>query len=166
MTDDPLYHERISSQKTEALFVGLAILFFVPFAWLESAQRFGGWSILCFCLFAFFLFYALNYKTLILQMDRSNLRLRFGLFQWAIPLPNIESCFLDMTSLRRIGGAGIHFTFVDGRYRAMFNFLEYSRVVIRLKINKGPIREIAFSTQHPEEVIRLINEYGKTEPAA
>jgi Ca2+/Na+ antiporter len=166
MTNDPIYFERISSKKTEILFVSLAFLFALPFAWFARIHLFGGWSILFFCLFAFFLFYSLNYRTLIIQMDKSNLRLRFGLFQWTIPLQNIESCFPDPTSLQRIGGAGIHFTFIGRRYRAMFNFLEYSRVVMKLKIKKGPVRDIAFSTLQPEELIRLINKYGKTESAA
>jgi len=63
-----------------------------------------------------------------------------------------------MTLLHRIGGAGIHFTYIDGRCRAMFNYLEYSRVIIQLKIKKGPIRDIPFSTLRPEEGVHLINE--------
>ncbi|HML39578.1 MAG TPA: hypothetical protein PKD23_02740 [Bellilinea sp.] len=47
----------------------------------------------------------------------------------------------------------------------MFNFLEYPRVVIQLTIKKGPVRDIAFSTQRPEDVIRLINEYAKLKAA-
>jgi hypothetical protein len=165
MTNDPIYLERISSKKTESLFISLAIVFIIPFVWFARTHLFGGWSILFFCLFAFFMFYALNYRILTIQIDKSNLRLRFGIFQWTIPLQNIGSCFPDMISLQRIGGAGIHFTFIDKRYRAMFNFLEYPRVVIQLTIKKGPVRDIAFSTQRPEEVIRLINEYGKSEAA-
>jgi hypothetical protein len=48
----------------------------------------------------------------------------------------------------------------------MFNFLEYPRVLIKLKVKKGLVRDIAFSTKLPEEVIRLLNEYGKSKPAA
>ncbi|MBN2386303.1 MAG: hypothetical protein JXB85_04730 [Anaerolineales bacterium] len=165
MTIAPLYLEKTSSKKTEALFVGLTILFLIPFSWFAGIQLLGGWSILFFCLFAFFMFYSLNYRILILQLDRSNLQLRFGIFKWIIPLKNIEACSLDTTSIQRVGGAGIHFTSIAGRYRAMFNFLEFPRVVLNLKIKKGPVRDIAFTTRRPDEVIRLIKVYGKPEPA-
>jgi hypothetical protein len=166
MTNDHSYLENLSSRKAETLFVALTILFFIPFAWLASVHLFGGWSIFFFCLFAFFLFYSLNYRILSVFLDKSNLQLKFGIFKWIVPLQNIEACSLDTISLQRIGGAGIHFTPIDGRYRAMFNFLEYPRVSIKLKIKKGLVRDIAFSTKQPEEVIRLIEEYGKSKPAA
>ena len=70
----------------------------------------------------------------------------------------METCYLDGTSLWRIGGAGIHFSSFERRYRAMFNFLEYPRVVVALKEKRGPVRDIAFSTQHPEEIMSLIQE--------
>jgi len=66
-------------------------------------------SILFFSLFAFFLFYELNYRTLIIRLNKYALQLKFGIFTWIIPLHNIETCFLDTTSLWRIGGEGIHY---------------------------------------------------------
>lgn len=164
MTDGPIYSEKLSSKKTEALFISLTVLFAVPFAVFASRRLFGTWSILFFGLSAFFLFYALNYRVLIIQIDDVNLQLRFGLFHWIIPLSNIDSCTPDTVSLKRIGGAGIHFTPIDGRYRAMFNFLEYPRVVLRLKDKKGLVRDVAFSTRHPEEVTHLIEDSYETVP--
>jgi hypothetical protein len=73
-----------------------------------------------------------------------------------MPLHNIEVCFPDTTSLWRIGGAGIHFTPLHGRYRAMFNFLAHPRLVVALKVKQGWVRDVAFSTRHPDEVLRLI----------
>ena len=46
--------------------------------------------------------------------------------------------------------------FVDGRYRASFNFLEYPRVVTALR-GKRRVRDISFSTRQPDEVLRLIH---------
>ena len=109
MPSNHIYSERVSSNKTEALFVVLALLFFLPFAWFGRAGVFSGWSILFFCLFAFFLFYALNYRTLNIQLSNEALQLKFGIFTWAIPLHNIETSFPDTTSLWRIGGEGIHY---------------------------------------------------------
>ena len=73
-------------------------------------------------------------------------------------MDNIESCKLDnLPALNKYGGAGIHFMFVDGRYRASFNFLEYPRVVVALK-KKGRVQDISFTTRQPEEVLRLIHQ--------
>ena len=156
MIGDRVYFEKVSSNRTESLFIVLTILFLIPFAWSAKMDVFGVWSILFFCLFAFFLFYSLNYRTLLIRLTAEALHLKFGLFAWTIPFRNIEACFPDTTSLWRIGGAGLHFTPLGGRYRAMFNFLEHPRLVIALKVNKGPVQDIAFTTRRPEEVMRLV----------
>lgn len=153
-----VYEERISSRRTEALFILLASLFLLLWTQRRNAGRTGRVSTLFLGLFVFFLCYALNYRTLYIGLTPENVSLRFGLFSWTIPMDNIESCHLDKTSLWRIGGAGIHFSWFDRRYRAMFNFLEYPRVVIALKEKRGPVRDIAFSTQHPQQVMKLIQE--------
>lgn len=160
MVSDPIYVERVSSNRTEALFMALAILFFVLFASLGRNAPSSAWRVVCFVLFAMFVFYAINYRTLIIRLSEDALQLQFGIFKWEIPFENIITCYEDSTSLWRIGGAGIHFTWLGGRYRAMFNFLEYPRVVIMLKKKKGPVRDIAFSTRRPAEVMRLIRSSG------
>jgi hypothetical protein len=48
----------------------------------------------------------------------------------------------------------------------MFNFLEHPRVVIALKQKKGPVRDIAFSTRHLEEVMQLIREWDSRKAPA
>jgi len=150
------YLERVSSHKTEALFVTLTLLFLFLFIWRSKASGFNLLNIIFICLSVFFLFYLVNYRILIIQLNKDALQLKFGIFTWVIQTDNIESCCLDATSIWRIGGAGIHFTSIGGRYRAMFNFLEHPRVVIGLKVKQGLVRDIAFSTQHPDKVIQLI----------
>jgi hypothetical protein len=81
-------------------------------------------------------------------------------------MDNIEGCRQDETPLWRIGGAGLHFSPIQGRYRAMFNFLEYPRVVIALKIRKGLVRDVAFSTQYPDIVIQFVHEAINKEQSA
>ena len=151
-----VYEERISSIRTLLLFVLLALVF----GWLFVLNLFyiehRSWGIAFGCFSLFFLFYALNYRMLVIQGSEDELALKFGLITWHIPLSNIETCFLDETSLWRIGGAGIHFSPMGGRYRAMFNFLEYPRVVISLKEKKGLVRDIAFSTNQPEMIMSYI----------
>ena len=46
MTDKALYRERITSSKTEALFVGLAVLFAALFAWRWASSGPGALAIL------------------------------------------------------------------------------------------------------------------------
>ncbi len=158
MTERALHEERLSSNKTEALFVGLMILFLILFVRRAVNTGLDGWSTVWLGLTAFFLFYALNYRTLQIRLTEHALTLQFGLFRWSIPLDQIEACAADPTSLWRIGGAGIHFTMLAGRYRAMFNFLEHSRLVVSLKVKRGPVRDIAFSTSSPDELLRLIHQ--------
>lgn len=156
MLDNATYTEKVSSRRTQLLFVVLALLFLALGAWRVAATGFNVLAIVLLFLFAIFAFYAVNYQTLIIQLSPELLVLKFGLFKWTTPVENIETCALDDVSLWRIGGAGIHFTPIRGRYRAMFNFLEHARVVVMLKKKKGLVRDIAFSTQHPEKVKQLI----------
>ena len=160
------YSEQVSSNKTETLFLGLTLLFLALAIWRMSAVSVDLLAVIFSALFVFFLFYALNYHTLVIQLTPQVLKLRFGLFTWTTTADNIERCFLDDIPLRRIGGAGIHFSSFQGRYRAMFNFLEYPRVVIMLKNKQGPVRDVAFSTQRPDEVLRFIQEATATKRIA
>jgi len=154
-----IYSEKISSNRTEALFVALTLLFFtLLIKRLLSGSR-GILSALFSILSALFFFYSLNYRTLVIRLTANALKLTFGIFTWTVPLENIAGCHLDeIPTLMRMGGAGIHFMSIRQRYRASFNFLEHPRVVIALKRKVGPVRDISFSTRQPNEVIKLIQE--------
>lgn len=155
---DLIYEEKISSSRTEALFLSLTALFLILLVWRVNTAGWDFLSVLFFILFGLFLFYCFNYLKLILQLTTDSLKLTFGIFHWTVPFENIESCNLDNPpALNKYGGAGIHFMFVDGRYRASFNFLEYPRVVVALR-KKGRVQEISFTTRQPEEVLRLIHQ--------
>jgi hypothetical protein len=156
MNGIPPYEERLSSRGTEALFVVLTILFLGLFGWRTAARGFDGIAAVLLAFAGFFLFYSLNYRTLRIQITPQTIRLSFGLFTWRIPIRDVESIRPDDVSIWRIGGAGIHFTWIRRRYRAMFNFLEHARVVLGLKRKRGPVRDIVFSTRHPDEIIRLV----------
>ncbi len=160
MTDDLVYHERVSSKRTQALFLALTILFFLLSIWRVKA---GGPDVLAAVLFAIgcvFVFYTVNFRTLVIRLTSEYLMLRFGIFRWIVPWENVEDCRLDddIPWVMRMGGAGVHFLFVRKRYRASFNFLEYPRVAIAFKQKVGPVQDISFSTRQPDEVLRLIRE--------
>ena len=159
MNENLLYTERLSSKRTEMLFVALLLLFFMLSIWCVTARGLDIFAAVFLCLCAFFFFYALNYRTLRIRLTTKSLKLTFGIFTWIVPLDNIESCRLDeIPVLMKFGGAGIHFMLVRRRYRACFNFLEYPRVVIAFKRKIGPVRDISFSTRQPDDVLRLIQE--------
>jgi Ca2+/Na+ antiporter len=169
MNDDLLYHERVTSNRTEALFLTLTILFLSLLVWHVSVASLDVLAVVFFCFFVLFLFYSLNYRTLIIHLTSESLKLTFGIFTWTVALDNIEACTLDdIPVFMRMAGAGIHFMIIRRRYRASFNFLEYPRVAIAFKRKEGLVRDISFSTRRPDDVLRLIQEAvsAKTRPTS
>jgi hypothetical protein len=156
-TNTILYNERISSNRTEALFFALMIIFFFLLVWRVNAVNLDWVALVFACFFVIFLFYSLNYRTLLIRLTSVSLKLKFGIFIWTVPVNNVQECSLDeLPAIMKYGGAGIHFMTIRKRYRASFNFLEYPRVVITFKEKVGPVKDISFSTRRPEDVIRLI----------
>jgi len=155
-----VYHEKLTSIKTTALFLILTILFFCLFSWRLLTVGMDWLAILLLVLACFFLFYTINYRTLDIQISFDNLKLKFGVFSWQIPLENIAQFQKDdeIPWLMRNGGAGIHFMSVHGRYRASFNFLEHPRVVISFNIKVGPILDLSFSTSQPDQILTHLDE--------
>jgi hypothetical protein len=167
MTDNLIYEERVSSNRTEALFSGFTILFLMLLIWRVSTGSPDILSAAFFFFFVFFFFYSVNYRTLIIRLTPESLKLKFGIFTWTIPLDNVGECRLDdLPMLMRYGGAGIHFMFIRKRYRASFNFLEHPRVVIALNRKVGIVRDISFSTRRPDDVIQLLQESVSARSAA
>jgi hypothetical protein len=158
MTDTLIYEEKISSSRTEALFIGLAAIFLVLSIRRMSVTGLDALGIVFLLFFVLFVFYCLNFRILIIRIAADSLILKFGIFTWTVPPDDIGEIRPDddIPAMMKYGGAGVHFMFVRGRYRASFNFLEYPRVVIALKRKKGSVQDVSFSTRHPEDVIRLL----------
>jgi Ca2+/Na+ antiporter len=154
----PLYRERLTSPRTLTLFLGLTLLFGLLFAWRVSMTGFDTLGVIWLCCAILFLFYTVNYRTLVITITSQSLKLKFGIFRWTERLDNMASCQLDeLPWLLKYGGAGIHFMTVNQRYRASFNFLEYPRVVIALKRKRGLVSDLSFSTRQPEQVIQSLH---------
>ena len=155
-----IYHEKLTSIKTTMLFVMLTVVSFCLFIWRLLASSMNWLAVLLLSLACFFLLYSINYLILDIQLDINSLKLQFGIFKWQVPLTNIAHFQLDddIPWLMRMGGAGIHFMFVRGRYRASFNFLEHPRVVIAFKNKVGPILDISFSTSQPAQILTHLEE--------
>jgi hypothetical protein len=153
-----LYTERLTSPRTTALFVALTLLCLLLGLWRYGAARLDWLAGLLFVFAAFFLFYVFNYYALCLVLTPQTFTLSFGLLHWSVPLANIQSVQPDngLTPMQRYGGAGIHFMFVGGRYRANFNFLEHGRLVVQLKQPAGRVRDLSFSTRRPVELMQRL----------
>ncbi len=163
MDTRPLYLERINSVRTQVLFLALTLLCGLLGIWRISAAGSGALAVVLLCLAIVFLFYTLNYRTLVIQITPQILKLKFGVFTWTERADNIASCALDQLPwLMQYGGAGIHFMSVRQRYRASFNFLEYPRVVVELKQKKGLVKVLSFSTRQPEQVLRHLQQLEQT----
>jgi hypothetical protein len=159
MPDDFIYEEEVTSNKTEALFLALTVIFLLLLIWRMDVGGLDFLAIIFLCFFSLLFFYSINYRNLIILLTHKYLKLTFGIINWTVPLDNIEACCLDEIPIfMRMGGAGIHFMIIRKRYRASFNFLEYSRVVIGFKRKVGPVRDISFSTRRSDEVLRLVRE--------
>ncbi len=58
--DDLIYDERVTSKRTEVLFLALTILFFMLLIWRVTAGSLDILAAVFFCLFGLFLFYSVN----------------------------------------------------------------------------------------------------------
>lgn len=151
------YEEILSSGRTEFLFAALMLTFALLMNRRAAARGMDLLTGIFLLLTLVFLFYALNYRKLEIQITPQALKLKFGLFHWSEPLANIESAAVDeLPWLLRNGGAGIHFMLVGGSYRASYNFLEHARVVLRLKEKRGLVQDLSFSTRDPQALLRAL----------
>ena len=153
-----VYEEKLSSLRTTALFIVLMLLFLALGIWRWIIAGLDVLTIVFLCLSALFLFYVLNYRVLVTRVTETDLILKFGILSWKLPLEALGACRLDDAPVWiRYGGAGIHFAWVRGQYRAFFNFLEHDRLLIEFKQKRGLVEAIVFSTKHPETIMNLLD---------
>jgi hypothetical protein len=153
----PIYQERLSSNHTALFFLALTALSAGLSFWRVNAAGWDALAVVLILFAGFFLFYVVNYRVLKIQITAEALKLTFGIFTWRVQVDNIAGCQRDeIPWLMRMGGAGIHYMFIRGRYRVSFNFLEYPRVVIALKRKAGLVQDVSFSTRRPGDVLRAI----------
>ena len=154
-----IYEEKVQSSRTTLLFIILAGIFFSLFIWRVLIS---GWKTLPAVLLffgVFFTFYIINYRVLKIRISDREIILRFGLISWRTDLENIGEVVLDDSpKLIRYGGAGVHLAFVSGEYRAFFNFLEYPRLVVRLKNKKSPVQALVFTTRYPQDILQILTD--------
>jgi hypothetical protein len=154
---DQIYQEKVQSLLTSFLFTFLTLVFAALFTWRVTVVGFRAFPIVFLVLALFFFFYILNYQTLKITITEEAVLLKFGLIRWRTRLNNIQICKMDDSpNLIKYGGAGVHFAFVKGEYRAFFNFLEHPRILITFHHKQGPVQGLVFTTRQPEQVMEII----------
>ena len=154
-----IYSEEIRSNKTDLLFVVLALITYALSAWKLSVVGFKfvpGFFLFLGLLFTFYIF---NFRVLKISITEQELHLKFGIIPWKTELLNIQEITLDdAPMIIKYGGAGVHFAFVKGEYRAFYNFLEYPRVLIRFKHKQGLVKALVFTSRQPDQILKIIEE--------
>ncbi len=108
-------------------------------------------------MFLLFLLITGNFSRLKIKITSDGLSVGYGITRKKVPWERIENCHVDESSAIRYGGYGIRFTRVGGKWRTGYNVIGTPRVVISL--NEGFVREIAFSTKNPDEVMEVIKSH-------
>ena len=154
---DQIYHEKITSTGTSLLFLFLAILFFLLCGWRVSAVGWRFFPGLFLFLGVLFTFYVVNYRSLEILVTNEKLILNFGIVPWKTNLDNILMVELDDSpAVIKFGGAGVHFAFVKGMYRAFYNFLEYPRLLVHFKKKQGLAQALVFTTKQPDKMLEIL----------
>ena len=104
----------------------------------------------------FFLGLLLTLRSLSVRMTNDNLTVAYGPISYSVPLENITEVRVDETSALRYGGAGIRLAPVGGKLRLVFSVIGGQRVVLGIRGRR--IGELVFSTERPDEVVKLIRE--------
>lgn len=157
--DQPIYEETIPLWLFTALLGGFAAvcLFLAVYQIVNGpggADSPPPWFFLLIGLF--FLGMALNFRTLRIELSQQAVMVGYGIAKRTIPWEVIERCYRDNVSNLRYGGWGIRIGRVQGKWRLVYNTPGAPRVVLAL--NRGWFPEFVFSTRHPDEVLKIIQE--------
>ena len=163
MQPGALYEEKITSKWMTAILIPVTgiMLFLLGYQVLIGplgTPPAPTWFYLIMALL--FLGVTLNFSKVIIRMTPSSIAVGYGIFKHTILWENIEGCFLDETSAVKYGGSGIRVTKVGGKSRIVYSVVGGPRVVLSLK--EGRYKELAFSTNHPQEVMKLVKEWTHT----
>jgi len=154
------YYEEVRSFKTSLLFLFLSAVFSTFF--IKRVLTLGyreniAFSTVLLFFSIFFGLYVLNYWTLKIIITDKKIQLNFGLIRWRSDLSNVKAVEMDDSPpVIKYGGAGVHFAYVRGMYRAFFNFLEFPRILITYQEKQGLVQGLVFTTRNPEKVIKII----------
>ncbi len=154
------YHESLFSKWSTLILFSITVIFFLLYFYQIIVGPIGtdpapNWF--WFVMAVFMLAITINFRRLSIRITSAGLTVGYGIYKKRIPWKNIEDRYIDEASAIRYGGWGIRLGRVDGRWRTVYNVIGGPRVVVSLK--KGWIREVVFSTENPEEVMKTMDRY-------
>lgn len=159
MRPENIYEEKIFSKWIVAILVVtmaflLCLFFYQAFIGQIGSRPAPTWILLAIVLF--FLAIMINFISLNIKANSQSITVGYGVFQHTILWANIEDCYLDETSIIRYGGWGIRIARIKGKWKLVYNIIGGPCVVIALRM--GTFREFVFSTQNPEQVMKIIKQ--------
>lgn len=89
-----------------------------------------------------------------IRITSQEITIRYGIFGYTQVLNNIKEVIVDETPMIRYGGWGIRIGRFRGKWRLIFNVI--GRKCVLLQLNQGRFREFVFSTNSPNEIIKII----------
>lgn len=157
MVTNSLYKEEISSKgslilSTSIMIISLLILWFQLF--INSFHPpFLNWIYLVIILICLI---TINFSKLTIKITSEKITIRYGIVGHTLLWNKVEDVFLDETSMIRYGGWGLRIGRFGGKWRLIFNVI--GKKCVLLQLNQGRFRELVFSTNSPEEIVKIIRE--------
>jgi hypothetical protein len=114
-----------------------------------------------FFLVIFFLFLEITatFFRLTITITPSSVSIGYGILTYTVLWENIKGCYHVNETLASIyGGSGIYPIEVRGKSRLVYGV--YGRPQVVLSLKKGRFKEIAFSTENPEEILMIVKEWA------
>lgn len=156
--DDTLYEERIFSRWVAAILgavAGVMLIIAVWFMFLSAGIPFA-FTMLYLVLGGVLLFLTLNFSHLLIRLTPHHIEVGYRFIRKRVPWEDVVGCEPDETSALRYGGWGLRIARVKGRWRVVYNLIGVRCVV--LSIGGSRFDDIVFSTERPDEVVRVVHE--------
>jgi len=159
MQSDSIYEEKIFSKWITGILAAVTVGFLFVLIYQILVEPIGtrpapNWFFLL--MFLLFLGVTINFSRLVIGMTPRFISVGYGILKHTVLWGNIEDCYRDEDSTIRYGGWGIRIGRVKGKWRLVYNVIGGPRVVLSLR--EGRFREFVFSTNNPEEVIKVVKE--------
>ncbi len=98
----------------------------------------------------------INFSRLTIRITSQEITIRYGAFGYTQLWSNVKDLIFDDTSIIKYWGWGIRIGRFGGKWRLIFNIIGKKGVLLQL--NQGRFREFVFSTNSPEEIIKIVRE--------
>ena len=154
-----LYSEKIYSRWNIGLFSIVVIFLGTMLTWQIITGPVGtnpspDWFYVL--MLAIFLSIGINFAVLKIKITSERITVAYGLIRYDIPWLEVSGCRLDGSRALNYGGWGIRMGIVNGKRRLIYSVIGGPRVVIEKR--EGVYPEFVFSTRHPQDVIKVINQ--------